>query len=53
MTSLYTPWLCIWCRVVLDFESCVHDQGKLFCSDCGGAVGAEEPVTPAVTTQAA
>lgn len=53
MTSRCTPWHCIWCSKEIDFEACVHEQGTVYCSECGGEVGAEELLISTVTQQAA
>lgn len=53
MTSRYTLWRCIWCGEELDFEACVNEQGTVYCSECGGEVGTEKLLAPAVTQRAA
>ncbi len=53
MTSRYALWRCIWCGEQLDFEACVYEQGRVYCSDCGGEVGVEKLTTPATARKAA
>lgn len=53
MKEIYSPWLCIWCGEELDLENCESVQDIVYCSGCGGLVGAEYTADLVVAQKAA
>ena len=53
MDVVYSAWPCIWCGEELDLENCESEQDIVYCSGCGGEVGAEYPTDLLVVQRAA